>query len=87
MSLKDFYSGKTLLITGATGFLGKYILFCITSKSISLISNRQGCPRKNLQIFTIDKDYLHLCLAESKHTSQFFRTLREHLSDAIFIFI
>ena len=26
MSLQDFYSGKTLLITGATGFLGKVVL-------------------------------------------------------------
>ena len=31
MSLKDFYSGKTLLITGATGFLGKLIFLRITS--------------------------------------------------------
>ena len=26
MSLKEFYQGKTILLTGATGFLGKVIL-------------------------------------------------------------
>lgn len=26
MSIKEFYTGKTLLLTGATGFLGKVVL-------------------------------------------------------------
>jgi len=40
----DFYKDKTILVTGATGFLGNF------SFSILNLYIRQGVPRENPQI-------------------------------------
>lgn len=37
-SVKEFYEGKSILITGATGFLGKVMFFIIVTQPRSIDS-------------------------------------------------
>ena len=44
MSVTEFYTGKTILLTGATGFLGKSLIMLQYSISVTLKNFRQGYP-------------------------------------------
>ena len=67
MSLSDFYTDKTILLTGATGFLGKYFL-CLKlhANTPALHFNRQGRIGEDLPIPTRSQDHISFRPAAGK---------------------
>jgi len=64
MSLKEFYNGKTILLTGATGFLGKVVLEKIC-RSLPVVKTIYVAVKAKVSSIPTYK-YLMLRLTDSK---------------------